>query len=44
MENQSVRNAIGQQRIKLVFVSDASSNHLNEEIGERNVRDAGTVM
>jgi len=44
MESQSARNAIGQQRIRLVFVLDASSNHPNEATGERNVKDAETVM
>ena len=44
MGNQSARNALGQQRIRLAFVSDASSNHPNEVTGERNVKDAETVM
>jgi hypothetical protein len=44
MENQSVRNVIGQQRIRLVFVLDANSNHPNEVIGERSVKDAETAM
>jgi hypothetical protein len=44
MENQSARNAIGQQRIRLVFVSDANSNHPKGVTGERSVKNAETVM